>query len=164
MRSATHRQRWGTRGPTLSWVSRCAPAACGEGVTLRSPCPCCWRCSTTHLLHPHTLCVRYVRARALLRAFGTCARASRSGAARARAPLHHVSEALKPALQNGGQRLQGFNAESSIYNSSIVSAKLRICQVQGGNSGVRYWYYVPYQYRYRTGTVRNWYRYRYGTT
>ena len=37
-------------------------------------------------------------------------------------------EALKPALQNGGQRLQGFNAESSIYNSSIVSAKLRICQ------------------------------------
>ena len=46
MRSATHRQRWGTRGPTLSWVSRCAPAACGEGVTLRSPCQ---RCSTpTH--------------------------------------------------------------------------------------------------------------------
>ena len=44
--SATHRQRWGTRGPTLSWVSRCAPAACGEGVTLRSPCQ---RCSTpTH--------------------------------------------------------------------------------------------------------------------
>ena len=34
----------------------------------------------------------------LLRAFGTCI------------------EALKPALQNGGQRLQGFNAESSIYN------------------------------------------------
>ena len=28
--SATHRQRWGTRGPTLSWVSRCAPAACGR--------------------------------------------------------------------------------------------------------------------------------------
>ena len=46
MRSATHRQRWGTRGPTLSWVIRCAPAACGEGVTLRSPCQ---RCSTpTH--------------------------------------------------------------------------------------------------------------------
>ena len=151
MRSATHRQRWGTRGPTLSWVSRCAPAACGEGVTLRSPCPCCWRCSTTHLpllalLHPHTpsCSVRSVRARARR--------------------AHRCIEALKPALQNGGQRLQGFNAESSIYNSSIVSAKLRICQVQGGNSGVRYWYYVPYQYRYRTGTVRNWYRYRYGTT
>ena len=34
MGNATHRQRWETRGPALSWVSRCAPAACGEGVTL----------------------------------------------------------------------------------------------------------------------------------
>ena len=36
---ATHRQRWETRGPALSWVSRCAPAACGEGVTLPYPKP-----------------------------------------------------------------------------------------------------------------------------
>ena len=163
MRSATHRQRWGTRGLALSWVSRCAPAACGEGVTLRSPCPCCWRCSTTHLpllalLHPHTpsCSVRSVRARA-----------RRAPVQRARA--RHCTtciEALKPALQNGGQRLQGFNAESRIYNTSIVSAKLRICQVQGGNSGVWYWYYVPVRYRtvLRTSTVRYWYRYWYGTT
>ena len=75
------------------------------------------------------------------------ARARRAPVQRARA--RHCIEGLKPALQNGGQRLQAFNAESSIYNSSIVSAKLRICQVQGGNSGVWYWYYstVPY-YRY----------------
>ena len=115
--------------------SRCAPAACGEGVTLRSPCPCCWRCSTTQLpllalLHPHapSCSVRSVHARA-----------RRAPVQRARA--RHCTtciEALKPTLRNGGQRLQGFNAESSIYNSSIVSAKLRICQVQGGNSGVQY--------------------------
>ena len=76
----------------------------------------------------------------LLRAFGTCARASRAGAWVQRARARHCIEGLKPTLQNGGQRLQAFNAESSIYNSSIVSAKLRICQVQGGNSGVWYWY------------------------
>ena len=92
----------------------------------------------------------------LLRAFGTCARASRAPVQRARA--RHCTtciEALKPALQNGGQRLQGFNAESSIYNSPIVSAKLRICQVQGGNSGVR----TGTTYRTSTGTVPV----RYGT-
>ena len=82
------------------------------------------------------------------------ARARRAPVQRARA--RHCIEALKPALQNGGQRLQGFNAESSIYNSSIVSAKLRICQVQGGNSGVRYRAVlrtVPVPYSYRTVLV-----------
>ena len=70
--------------------------------------------------------------------------------ARARA-VRACAEALKPIPPKWRQRLQGFNAESSIYNYCILTVQLRICQVEGGNSGVQLYgmVRVPVSYGYR---------------
>ena len=149
MRSATHRQRWGTRGPTLSWVSRCAPAACGEGVTLRSgspcPCPCCSRCcSGCTRTTPHT------RARAPLLNTHTRATTRAARGARARARQVRVCiEALKPSLQNGGR---GFKASMQKVAFTICPYYMLHYEFVRSRDGIQGYGYgtVPVWY----GTVR----------